>query len=219
MSNFSNDAHLLKWEPDVFRLGRFPQQRLGGGSAGATSAGSAAFTDSTSGDFVNADVDAGHVIHVSKSGAYDDYFAVESRTSATELELGAPAGIFTTQTGITWAIHTFDPQHEEVHFELLERFNIDDENILNYDEEDLFNTRVLRRASVFRVLETIFRAQATSEDDLFWKKAERYRMLFDRSLGAMRVRFDLDDDDVPDKTKDAHSVDLRVEESGDAWPE
>jgi len=32
---------------------------------------------------------------------------------------------------------------------------------------------VLRRASVFRVLEMIFRAQAVSESDLMWKKAER----------------------------------------------
>ena len=218
MSNFSDDSHLLKWEPDVFRLCRFPQQKLGGGATGATSAGSTTFTDATSGDFVNAGVDAGHVLYLSKSGAYDDYLPVESRTSATELELDAPAGIFTTQSSVTWSIYTFDPQHEEVHFELLERFDIDDENVLNYDEEDVFNVRVLRRASVFRVLEIIFRAQASSEDDLFWKKAERYRALFERTLGTVQLRFDFDKDGAPDRTKDAHSVDLRVEQSGDAWP-
>ncbi len=51
MSNFSNDSHLLKWEPDVFRLCRFPQQKLGGGSTGQTSSGSVSFSDATSGDF------------------------------------------------------------------------------------------------------------------------------------------------------------------------
>ena len=218
MSNFSNDAHLLKWEPDVFRLCRFPQQKLGAGSTGATTAGSASFTDATSGDFVNAGVDAGHVLYLSKSGAYDDYLPVESRTSATQLEFDAVGGIFSTQTGVTWTIHTFDPQHEEVHFELLERFDIDDENLLNRDEEEVFNARVLRRASVFRVLEVIFRAQSSKEDDLFWKKAERYRVLFERTLGAVQLRFDFDRDGTPDETKDAHSVDLRVEEAGDAWP-
>jgi hypothetical protein len=218
MSNFSNDAHLVKWEPDVFRLCRFPQQKLGAGSTGATSAGSADFTDGTSGDFVNACVGAGHVVWLSKSGAYDDYFPVKSRKSATQLELDAPKGIFTTQSGITWSIHTFDPQHEEAHFELLERFDIHDANALNPDESDIFDARVLRRASVFRVLEMIFRAQATSENDLFWQKAERYRTLYERTLGAVRLRFDLDSDGTPDQTKDAHSVDLRVEESGDAWP-
>jgi hypothetical protein len=218
MSNFSNDADLLKWEPDVFRLCRFNQQKLGGAGTGATSAGSAAFTDATGGDFVNAGVDTGHVVHLSKSGAYDDYFPVASRTSATQLLLDAPGGVFTTQSGVTWSVHTFDAQHEEAHFELCERFGIDDENALNYDEEDVFNVRVLRRASVFRVLEVVFRAQASNGEDLFWKKAERYGVLFERALSAARVRFDPDGDGTPDQTKDAHSVDLRVEEAGDAWP-
>jgi hypothetical protein len=218
MSNFSNDSHLLKWEPDVFRLCRFPQQKLGGASTGATTSGSTTFTDGTAGDFVNAGVDAGHVIWLSKSGAYDDYLPVASVEGATELTLDAPAGIFSTQTGVTWSIHTFDPQHEEVHFELLERFDVDDENVLNSDEADIHNVRVLRRASAFRVLEVVFRAQATGEDDLFWKKAERYRALYERTLAAVRLRFDFDDDGAPDETVDAHSVDLRVEQSGDAWP-
>ena len=87
MSNFSNDAHLLKWEPDIFRLCRFPHQKLGSGSAGATTAGSATFTDATSGDFIVAGVDAGHVVYLSKTGAYDDYLPVASRTSATQLAL------------------------------------------------------------------------------------------------------------------------------------
>lgn len=172
----------------------------------------------TSGDFVDAEVGEAHVVHLSKSGAYDDYFPIESRTSATQLALDAPGGLFSTQSGIAWSIHTFDPQHEEAHFELCERFNIDDENVLNPDNEDIFNVRVLRRASVFRVLEIIFRAQASGEDDLFWKKAERYCALFERTLGAVSLRFDLDGDGTPDETKDAHSVDLRVEQSGDAWP-
>lgn len=181
MSNFSNDAHLLKWEPDIFRLCRFPQQKLGGGSAGATSDGSSTFTDETSGDFVNAGVDAGHVIYLSKSGAYDDYLAVAYRRNATCLKLDAPAGIFVAGTGIAWSIHTFDPQHEEVRFELRERLDIDEEG----DEQDEFQPHLRRRASVFRVLEIIFRAQASSEDDLFWKKAERYRVLYERTLGAL----------------------------------
>ena len=218
MSNFSNDAHLLKWEPDVFRLCRFPQQKLGAGATGATTSGATTFTDETSGDFVNAEVGEGHVIHLSKSSAYDDYIPVAACISATELDLDAPAGIFSTASAITWSIYTFDPQHEEVHFELLERFDVDDDNLVNNDEADIFNERVLRRASVFRVLEIIFRAQATSEDDLFWKKAERYRTLYERTLATIRLRFDFDADGVPDETKDAHSVDLRVEQSGDAWP-
>ena len=180
MANFSNDAHLLKWEPDVFRLCRFPQQKLGGGSHGATWDASSIFRDIISGEFVNAGVDAGHVIYLFKSEGYDDYLPVESRMSITQLELDAPAGIFVTQTDIAWSIHTFDPQHEEARFELMERFDAD-----GPDDEDEFKVRLWRRASVFRVLEIIFRSQASSEDDLFWKKAERYRVLFERTLGGM----------------------------------
>lgn len=195
MTNFSTDADLLKWEPDLFRLCRFAHQKLGGASTGATSAGSATFADATAGDFVNAGVDAGHVIHLAKSGVYDDDLPIESRLSATELALDAPAGIFSAQTGVTWSIHTFDPQHEEVHFELLERFDIDDANLANTDKADQ-NRRVLRRASVFRVLEILFRAQAAGEDDLFWKKAERYRVLYERVLGTLRLRFEAWPDDL-----------------------
>ena len=218
MPNFSNDSHLLKWEPDVFRLCRFPSQKLASGATGATSAGSANFTDATSGDFVNAKVASGHVLHLSKAGVYDDYFPVAARTSATALVLDAPAGVFTAQSSIAWAIYTFDPQHEEAHFELLERFDINDALLDGARESDLFDARVVRRASAFRALEMIFRAQATGESDLFWQKAERYRALYERALESARLRFDLNADGQPDQTRDASSVDLRVEESGDAWP-
>lgn len=218
MSNFSNDAHLLKWEPDIFRLCRFPHQKLGSGAAGATTAGSAALADATGGDFVVAGVDAGHVVYLFKSGAYDDYLPVASRTSATELALDAPRGIFTNQSSVTWSIHTFDPQHEEAHFELLERFDVDDANALNAGEADIFNARVLRRASAFRVLEMIFRAQSTGESDLLWKKAEAYRSLYDRAVEAVTLRLDADRDGAPDRSKDASSVDLAVENAGDSWP-
>jgi hypothetical protein len=216
MANFSRDAELLKWEPDVFRLCRFGHQKLGGGSAGATSAHSATFTDATAGDFVNAGVTQGHVLYLSKSGAYDDYFGVASRTSATQLVLDAPAGIFTAQSGIAWSVHTFDAQHEEVHFELCERFDLAE--TLEHGESDVFDARVLRRASVFRVLEIVFRAQATGEQDLFWKKAERYRALYERALAAVQLRFDTNRDGTPDETANAHSVNLRVEQAGDSWP-
>ncbi len=218
MSNFSNDAHLLKWEPDIFRICRFPHQKLGSGATGATSAASTTFTDATSGDFVVAGVTTGHVLWMSKSGAYDDYLSIASRTSATELVLDAPRGIFTTQSSVAWSIYTFDPQHEEARFELLERFDVDDANPLNADESDIFDARVLRRASVFRVLEMIFRAQSVSESDLLWKKAERYRGLYERALEAIKLRLDVDRDGTPDRSKDASSVDLAVDESGDAWP-
>ncbi len=218
MPNFSTDAHLLKWEPDVFRLCRFEHQKLGGGATGATAAGAATLADATSGDFVVAGVTTEHVVHLSKSGVYDDYFPVDSRLSATQLVLAAPRGVFSTQTSVAWTIHTFDPQHEEARFELLERFDLSDTDPLLAREDEVFDVRVLRRASAFRVLEMIFRAQSTSGKDLLWEKAERYRALYERALEAVKLRLDTDRDGTPDKTTEGASIDLLVDESGDAWP-
>ena len=216
MANFSTDADLLKWEPDIFRLTRIPSQKLMGSSTGSTTAGSATLTDGNA-DFVSAGVAAGHVVHLAKSGVYDLYLPVASVASATQLVLDAPGGLFVTQSGVTCEIHTFDPQHEEVHFELSQRFEISSEGELAFAEDELHEVRVLKRASAFRVLETIFRAGASDAGDLFWQKAQVYAELFASSVAAAKVRFDLDADGIPDATRSGHSVKLTVEDEGDAW--
>ena len=38
MTNFSTDADLIKWEPDIFRLAKIPTQKLYGSSTASTAA-------------------------------------------------------------------------------------------------------------------------------------------------------------------------------------
>ena len=217
MANFSNDAELMKWEPEVFRLARIPAQKLAGSGNGVTTAGSAQLTDSGA-NFVTAGVKAGHVVKLAKSGVYDLYVPVAGVSSATQITLEAAGGLFVTQTGVTYEIHTFDAQHEEAHFELCQRFDITGDGVDQFAESELCEARVLRRASAFRVLEVIFRAEANETGDLFWQKAQVYGELFATAVEAAKVRFDRDADGVADTTRSGHSVRLRVEEEGDAWP-
>ena len=217
MTDFSTDADLLKWEPDVFRLAKMPAQKLAGSTSGSTSSGTATFTD-LSADFVSAGIAEGHVVHLLKSGVYDLFLPVASIASATQLLLDAPTALFSTQSSVTYEIHTFDPQHEEAHFELCQRFDITTEGEVTFAEDELHDMRVLRRASAFRVLEVIFRAGASDTGDLFWQKAQVYGGLFATAVEAAKVRFDLDADGIPDSTRTGHSVRLTVEEQGDAWP-
>ena len=217
MSNFSTDADLVKWEPDVFRLARIPAQKLISSSTGVTAAGSAVVTDGSA-NYLAAGVQAGHVAHLQRTGVYDVYLPVASVVSATELTLDAPAGIFVTQDLVTVEVHTFDAQHEEAHFELCQRFGITGEGEVEFAEDELHEVRVLRRASAFRVLQMIFRAGASDAGDLFWQKAQVYGELYGTALESARVRFDVNGDGTPDAMRSGHSVRLGVEEEGDNWP-
>lgn len=216
MGNFSSDADLMKWEPDVFRLARRTGRKLAGSTSGATTAKNAKLTDSGA-DFVKAGVKAGEVAHLVKTGIYDLYAGIAEVKSATELTLEASEGLFTTQTEVTYEIYSFEAQHEEAHFELCERFGITGEGG-EFEEGDLQEARVLRRAAAFRVLEGIFRAEANETGDLFWQKAQVYGELFATAVEAAKVRFDVNRDGKTDATRSGHSVRLRVEEAGDEWP-
>jgi hypothetical protein len=215
MGNFSTDGDLMKWEPDVFRLAKIPAQKLAGGTSGTTTALNATLTDSGA-SFVTAGVQPGHVVHLVKTGVYDLYATVAT-VNTTALGLEAAKGLFSGQTGVTYELHTFDPQHEEAHFELCQRFGITGEE-KEFAEEELTETRVLRRASAFRVLEMIFRAGASDVGDLFWQKGQVYGELFATAVEAARVRFDVNADGKTDVTRCGNSVRLRVEEAGDGWP-
>jgi len=216
MAKFSKDADLMKWEPDVFRLAKIPAQKLAGGTGGSTSAGSATLVDSGA-DFVTAGVSAGHVVHLVKTGVYD-LFATVSEATAPQLTLEVPGRLLSTQTGVSYEIHTFDAQHEEAHFELCQRFGVTGDE-KEFAEDELAEARVLRRASAFRVLEVIFRASASESGDLFWQKAQVYGDLYKTAVAAAKVKFDMNADGVADKTRTGHSVRLRVEDEGDSWPE
>jgi hypothetical protein len=120
---------------------------------------------------------------------------------------------------VTWRVSTFDQQHENMKFELMQHFSIDDSDLdTENDEADLYNRRQLRDVATFGVLESIYFGQAKNVQDGNWAKASGYRMRYESALNRVKLQFDPDDDSDPDRTMRGGAVRLVVGGSGDAWP-
>ena len=213
MPNFSTDSDLLKWEPSLFRDLSVPGQRLASGTDGTTAG--LAFT-SESADFPAAGVAPGHVLRlVDEDGQACGCWQVLSVESATELlatQVGRTADSVDLPTGHDWAwtIDTFDPQAEEVRFELLTRLGL----AVGDDGQDLadhvFQPRSLRRASVFATLIMILEGAsgAAQEGRNLAAKAALYRRLYDKELTRLRIRLDRDHDGRADDARSPASIRL-----------
>lgn len=214
MPNFSTDSDLLKWEPTLFRDLAVPGQRLASGADGVTAG--IAFT-SESADFTAAGVAPGHVLRlIDEDGQAYGCWQILSVESATELlatQVGrAAADSVDLPVGQdwAWAIDTFDPQAEEVRFELLARLGlaVGDDGL---DLGDLvLQPRSLRRASVFATLIMILEGAsgAAQEGRNLAAKAALYRRLYDKELARLRVRLDRDGDGLADDARSPGSIRL-----------
>ena len=214
MASFSTDADLLKWEPTLFRDLAVPGQRLASGVDGATSG---ITLSSASADFVSAGIAPGHVVRLAGDdgesfGGYE-VLSVESAAELLATQIGREASdSVDLPAGSGWAytIDTFDPQAEEVRFELLSRLGlaVDDDG---YDLEDLvLQPRSLRRASVFATLVMVFEGAsgAAEEGRNLAAKAALYRRLHDKELSKLRVRLDRDGDGWADDARSPGSIRL-----------
>jgi len=217
MTNFSTDADLLKWEPALFREILLDHQCLARGE-GASSLGFS--VTASGGQFVSQRVRPGHVVHLENPGqGVDGYYEVMSVESETELlatVVGCPAGEWVplpTATDLAFAIHTFDPQHEEARWALLARFGLEmDASDAGADlERWIFEHRSLRRASVALVLATVYRGQAAAEPEgsALACKAEHYARLYEDEVVKVRLPVDRDADGRPDDVRSLASHRLR----------
>jgi hypothetical protein len=224
MSNFSTDEDLLKYEPRLFVVEQHPSQKLGAGANGAISHSTATVKfNSATGDFVNAGLTSGHVIYLFKSSGtvlyFDQAVPVASVLNATTLTLRAKAVPMQSCSGITWRVSTFDQQHENLKFELMQHYSMDDSDLdTENDEADLYNRRQLRDVATFGALEAVYFGQAKSPDDGNWAKASGYRLKYDAALSRTKLQFDADADSDPDRTMRGGSVKLVVGGQGDKWP-
>jgi hypothetical protein len=215
MAKFSNDADILKYEPILFGELHLPNQVLATGTGGTL--GGTTFTVSGE-DFVSASVAVGGVIHVqSADGILDGTYEIVSVDSATQLTVSvvrsdpdadpiAPPAA----SQISYRISTFAPQAGEVGFQLTEYFGIGPGNpASDYDADDVLDTNVLRRASVFAVIASVYATLASkSEDEGFWKKSLHYMGLFEKARERCRLCVDADGNGVADATKIGASVKL-----------
>jgi hypothetical protein len=215
MVSFSNDADILKYEPVLFGELHLPWQVLAAGTGGALSG--TTFTASGA-DFVNAQVLTGGVINLrSADGLLDGAYEIVSVNSATQLTISVirsdsedPAVSPPAASDITYRVSTFGPQASEVGFQLTEYFGIRPGNPASiYEVKDVLDTDVLKRASVFAVISSVYAMLASKvKDENFWKKSLHYQTLFERARERCRLSIDAGSDGVADVTKGGASVKL-----------
>jgi len=215
MVKFSNDADILKYEPILFGELHLPGQVLAMGTGGELSGTS--FTASGA-DFVSAQVSAGQVIYLqSADGLLDGAYEIVSTDSATQLTVSViradsndtavapPAAV-----DVSYRISTFEPQASEVGFQLTEYFGIGPGNpASDIEVEDVLDTNVLKRASVFGVVSSVYAMLASrAKDENFWKKNLHYQKLFEKARERCRLSIDVGSDGVADVTMMGASVRL-----------
>ena len=215
MLNFSTDADILKYEPVLSGELHLPWQVLAAGTGGTLSGTSFA---ASSADFISALVTAGGVIYLqSADGSLDGAYEIVSVDSATQLSVSviradsddvaiAPPAA----SDISYRVSTFRPQASEASFQLTEYFGIGPGNPAStIDVEDVLDTNVLKRASVFAVISTVYAMLASkAKDENFWKKSLHYQRLFEKARERCRLSIDVDSDGVADATRMGASIQL-----------
>jgi hypothetical protein len=215
MVKFSNDADILKYEPALFGELHLPWQILTQGSGGVISGTS--FTVNGA-DFIAAKVPAGGVVYLRDSAlTIDGAYEIVSVDSATELTISVlraseedDAVEPPQASNVDYRISTFDPQASEAAFALTEYFAIKPGcPASDIDAEDILDTDVLRRASVFAVIAGVYAMLAgRNDDEAFWKKSYYYRKCFESARSTARVSIDTGDDGIAERTSNGGSIRL-----------
>lgn len=215
MAKFSNDVDILKYEPILFGELHLSSQVLAAGTGGTLSG-----TTLTAGgeNFIGSSVAAGGVIYLqSADGLLDGIFEIVSVDSTTQLTISVvradsddEAIAPPASNDISYRVSTFDPQAGEVGFQLTEYFGIRPGNPDSvYSVADVLDTNVLRKASVFAVIASVYAMLASkAEDESYWKKSLYYQKLFEKARERCRLSIDVGSDGVADITKLGASVRL-----------
>ena len=115
-------------------------------------------------------------------------------------------------SGITYYICTYQPQSNEVLFQLSQYFGLAPGTAdSDYDVDDILDATVLRQASVYATLAVIYAMLAGRSDnneENFWKKSMHYQGQFEKARERCRVNIDIGSDGVTDKTNNGASARL-----------
>jgi hypothetical protein len=208
MVSFSNDTDILKYEPILFSELHLPWQVLVAGTGGTLSG--TTFTASGA-DFVGAQVSVGGVVYLqSTDNSLDGVYEIVSVDSATQLSISVirsdsnnAAVAPPAATDVSYRISTFGPQANEIGFQLTEHFGISPGNpASDIDVEDVLDTSVLRLASVFAVISSVYAMLACkAKDENFWTKSFYYQKLFTKARGRCPLSIDVGSDGLADVIK------------------
>ena len=213
MVSFSNDADILKYEPILFGELHLTGQVLATGTGGVLNG--TTFTASGA-DFVSAQVSAGGVVYLQTAdGLLDGAYEIVSVDSATQLSISVirsdsddTAVAPPSASEISYRVSTFEQQAGEVGFQITGYYGIKPGNPDSiYGTDDVLDTTVLKRMSVFGVISIVYAMLASkSKDDNYWKKSLRYQRLFEKARGRCKLSIDIGSDGVADLTRDGASV-------------
>jgi hypothetical protein len=162
-------------------------------------------------DFIAAQVKAGGVVYLqSVDSSLDGVYEIVSVDSSTQLSISVVRAD-STETAvpppvaidISYRINTFGPQAAEVGFQLTEYFGIKPGNpISDIDVDDIVDTTVLRSASVFAVISSVYAMLAgKTKDQNYWNKSLYYQKLSTKARGRCRLSIDVGTDGLADITK------------------
>jgi hypothetical protein len=217
MELFSNDVDLLKFEPTLFNGSVFAGQVLCKGANGVL----AGTTITAAGEnFIGKGVAAGGVIFLqSLDGMINAAYEIVSVNSATQLvisivrgdseQAAIPVG---NASGLIYRVQTFGPQAVEAMVEITTWLGLRPGVAeAKYGTGDIFNIRSLHQLGVYRILVMIFGTLYGSDADLdkiYLLKREYYQLLYNSTLGRIRVVLDSDGDGAADETIIGGSVRL-----------
>lgn len=201
MVTFSSDVDILKYESALFGELAPAEQMLISGTGGTLSGTSFTAADA---DFVTAGVSAGGVIHLQSSdGCLDGAYEIVSVDSATELTVSVVRADADDQatappsaSDVSFRVCTYAAQAGEAAFRLTEYFGIKPGNPQSdIGADDILDSGVLKQASVFGVICSVYAMLAgAAEDENFWKKSLYYRKLFEKARQRCSLAIDTDSD-------------------------
>jgi hypothetical protein len=196
MGNFSTDADLLGYEPNVFAELPFASQRKLKVTDAALSGVN--ITSATGGFSMLA---AKQVAVLEASAAESQSHAIASITGNTALMLATrPVGL-SVSTGITLSVRTLCPQATLVHEELLRAMGIDpDDPDAEVNESAIVSVELMRRLEALGTLSRAYTAAVAlvGDNSGVHAKATEYTARFRRALAGAQVLIDLDGDGRPD---------------------
>ncbi|MFA5555020.1 MAG: hypothetical protein WCZ89_04000 [Phycisphaerae bacterium] len=215
MIKFSNDSDILKYEPILFGEMHFKDQILIQGSGGSVSG--TIFTVEQA-DFITVGVLPGHVVYLKSSDEkLEGVFEIVSVNSAAELCISViradyqdnPVGLPATDN-ISFRISTLAPQANIAAFALTEYFGIRPGSPASrFEISDIFDRAVLRQASVFSVISTVYATLAGKENsEQLWAKSKYYKDCFKESRSRLRLSIDKNSDGTIERTSLGGSVRL-----------
>jgi hypothetical protein len=213
---FSTDSDILKYEAVLFSDLYFPWQELCKGVDGELNG---TVFSSQSQNLVSSGVQAGGVIYLrSGDGTLDGCFEIVSVNSSSELTVsvlrtdrdGLAIAPPTGGSGISFRVSTFGPQCSEMLFELTRYFGIGPGNPdSDYGVDDIVDTNVLRQASVYAIIASVYATLGSRTGDQgYWKRSLYYKKLFEKAKESCRVSIDIDSDGIAEITKPGDSIKL-----------